>query len=90
MLFLDCDPDLRPGDLAEVSGIAGLSLILSQPQDEAGPMTLSLSSEDRMLPVIVVYMGHVLHDYGIDKENVPLVIHEGRRMIVSRGQVRRV
>lgn len=86
MLFLDFGSDIVPGDLVEVSSIAGLSLILVQENDSPGGMI----AEDRLLPVTAIYLGHCLKDYGIDRENVPVVLHNGMRMTVGRGCVRRV
>ena len=78
---MSCD-DVEPGDLVEVSVIAGMSFIMSEKDTR--------KLEDHMIPVTAIYLGHILVDYGVDKDHAPLVLYGGRKMIVDRGSIRRV
>jgi hypothetical protein len=82
VLFLKCDDDLTAGDLVEISGFAGLACLLNSPS-HTRPEELQENS-------LALFCDYVWVDYKIDKELVPLVVHEGRPKIVSRGQVKRV
>jgi hypothetical protein len=77
-LFLTWSADLRPGDLVSLAG------------DPLMLMTLTnhawLKSGDETL---AVFLSIDTIDFGVDKEDCPIILFEGQRVIVARGSVER-
>jgi|LauGreDrversion4_2_1035121.scaffolds.fasta_scaffold2830047_1 hypothetical protein len=77
-LFLTWDSDLREGDLVTLTGDP---LMLMTRSNHAW-----LKSADETL---AVFLGIDTIDFGVDKEDCPIILFEGQRVIVSRGSVER-
>jgi hypothetical protein len=75
------DPGLREGDLVTVDGISGSYTLWSFDHDRHA---------SHFLPQTGIFLGVMRVDYTIDMEDTPIVLLDGRKMLVGRGSVRRV
>ncbi len=79
-LFLAWDADLREGDLVTLTGDPLMLMT------RANHAWLKSSSDGQAL---AVFLGIDTIDFGVDKEDCPIILYEGQRVIVSRGSVER-
>jgi len=80
-VILQWDPDLREGDLVTVNGVGGTYTLWSFDYDR---------HTSHFLPQTGIFLGVMRIDYTVDMEDTPVVLLNGRKMLVGRGSVRRV